>query len=185
MKWMLRLVLDKLQKTTMKKNIKVKLGPQFQILVIIIGIALTALGIGIIKDAPLTSAFFILLGLFLSAGTIGTEFSFENKKFRQYSNYFGIKIGKWQSFSNYIHVSILSQKIAYKLNSRGNSMQDSELKYDVVILTENHRQKVIIKRCNTVEEAKSFALKLSEQLDMKLVKYTPKISKQSQLKRRR
>lgn len=124
---------------------------------------------------------FILFGLFISLSTDWITIDLKKRSIYVYSRVLGIKIGNNKKLSTYGFTSILSRSLNARIggfNLGGVSYipeaNIKELKHDVFLLTSNHRNKLLLNRFDTFEEAKEFGDMIADYIQKPLVKYNPK-----------
>ena len=116
-----------------------------------------------------------LLGILLSFTTTGVRIDKENKKYMSYNRFYGIEFGKWKSMENICFLSILTKNLGYAIRSQGQLGDESTAKhYEIYLLNENHRFKLLINRTKSKNKSTEYAKELEEQLGFKLVTYSPK-----------
>ncbi len=115
-----------------------------------------------------------LLGILLSFTTTGVRIDKENKKYLAYNRFYGIEFGKWKSLENICFLSILTKNLGYTIRTRGQLGDESKAKhYEIYLLNENHRFKLLIHRTKSKDKSSEYAKELEELLDYKLVIYSP------------
>jgi hypothetical protein len=116
----------------------------------------------------------------------GIEFNLENKKYRKYISVFGLKNGKWLSYNEYIGIVIFSSKgtkrslgLNYITHSRSKEI------HNVFLVNKNHRKKIKIASKKSRKSVERFASDISEYLSIPIVKYSPKLSEKSLVRRKK
>lgn len=130
---------------------------------------------------------FIIIGAFVGFTRSGIQINTENKNYRSYNSFLGIKQGKWQEFNGFSFVTLLKSKEQSATLSASNrrAITSSDTYFDICLLNENHRKKLAIKRLKEKEQALIDLKYLSELLGYSIAKYNPQISIKSQKKRAR
>jgi hypothetical protein len=168
----------------MKEKIGASFPKSFKIagfIAIIIGILIISLNIfvnevGIIRI--IIAIVLIVAGFIINFSFYGIEIDKENLKYKEYSNILGITFGKCKEISDYSYVSIVKSEHGFRIYAFSTvSISASDKKYDVCFFNRTYRKKVLIKICNTEENATRYAKKLSKETGLEHTKYSPKISK--------
>ena len=117
----------------------------------------------------------ILLGIYLSFSTSGIEIDIDNKKFRDYAVYFGLrKGGKWRDLSKYPDLCLLKTRESTTTFARSNaSVTYKDNYYDLFLMTSTHRSKVFIERFKNKDSAHIKARELERILGKELKTYSP------------
>ena len=116
-----------------------------------------------------------LLGILLSFTTTGVRIDKETKKYLSYNRFFGFEIGKWKSMEGICFLSILTKNLGYTIRTKGQLGDESTDKhYEIYLLNENHRFKLLINRTKNKNKSIEYAKKLEEELGFELVIYSPK-----------
>jgi hypothetical protein len=167
------------------KNIKSnKIGFSFAMPVVVIGVAIILFAFAMISINPFLGIGFILAGGFMSTSSYGTQIDLENKKFREYGSAFGIKNGKWNSLDVLPFLSLMKSRSGYTVYSRTNrSSTDVDDFYEVCLLTQNHRKKIVVQKFSYKKDATEFLNKLSTTLNKPIVEFNPEISQKTKNRR--
>jgi hypothetical protein len=116
----------------------------------------------------------------MSTSSYGTEIDIENKKFREYGSAFGIKSGKWNSMKALPFLSLMTSRSGHSVYSRTNhSTTDVDDYYDVCLLNQNHRTKIVIQKFTAKKEATEFINDFSSKLNKPIVAFNPPISQKT------
>jgi len=114
----------------------------------------------------------------------GVQLDLINKMYRKYTSYYGIKTGKWKSFSSYPFLAVLSSTVSKTTSSKGQTALTTKDKYfDLCLLTKTHRKKIFVKRHENMESAISDARLLANELEVEYTKYTPVVSDRTKARR--
>ena len=141
-------------------------------LLIVISNTLLNFSFGFLLGIP-----FILGGLIVNFAYYGIEIKKDVNQYREFTNIFGLNFGKFKNINDYVFVSIKKAQHGYKVYGRSNaSVSVSKQKYDVCFFNKTFRKKVVMKICDTEEEAIIFAKKLAEETGLEFSKYNPPIS---------
>ena len=117
---------------------------------------------------------FILGGLIVNFAYYGIEIKKETGKYREYTNILGLTFGKFKNITDYIFVSIIKAEHGYKIYGRSNAgLTVSKKKYDVCFFNKTFKKKVVMKICDTEEEAIEFAKILAIETGLEFSKYNP------------
>lgn len=168
----------------MKKIIH-KIGNSFPSHIYAIGLIFILSSFFLFLNNPVLALIFLLVGMFICTSRYGVEIDLEKKKYREYGQIFCIKQGQWFDLTKMPYVSILKSKSGHLVYSRSNySTANYDDGFDVCLLNESHKKRVVIKKCKTKEEALQFAKELESILDVKLVQFDPIISSRTAQRRR-
>ncbi len=127
----------------------------------------------------------VAIGVFVSFSYNGIEIKPSEKSFRSYSRIFGLKFGKWEPLEQFKSLSILRREDAYRAYSYAMSSFESKSEYfGIFLLSANHRKKMEVQKHGNKTDALAAAKKLSQDLQLDLVKYQPVISAKTQGRRR-
>ncbi len=128
----------------------------------------------------------ILLGGFIATAINGITIHVKPKTYNSYTSLFGIRLGKQKTLKGYRFVSIIKRSVSHTTYSRANVPHTSakENLHEVCLLDHSHRRKLRVGRFTSLEKARVAAKEISLALEMKQVKYQPRLSLKSQLKRK-
>ena len=119
-------------KTKMTKPLNFKLNNMFSKPAIYAGYLFMLVSIyAFYKDSPILGIFIILICGHFSFSYTGVLVNSENKTYKSYISYFGLKLGGWKSLKNYKYISILSRNYTQGLNS----MEGMTQGYDIMLKT--------------------------------------------------
>lgn len=153
--------------------------------IVFIGTLTLVFSILIIIKYPLVSFFLFMMGLFLSTSSYGTEIDLSDGKFRSYARYFGFKTGKWNQLNTMSCIAVLLSQNGYRAYGRSNqSTSLSQIKYDVCLLSKSHRERFVIQKFKTKDEAVVYAQKLEILLGFNLTTFNPTISQKTSNRRK-
>ncbi|MBI1307179.1 MAG: hypothetical protein GC181_11305 [Bacteroidetes bacterium] len=146
----------------------------------------------------LAGGLYLLLSGYLIAGLIimliggitgftfnGVQINPDKKVFREYSSYFGIKIGSWRDFSEYPFITVMILRESYTIRTR--TLLESKVTeegYKVVLLNHTHQKKLTIAKVKGKEIALEMANDLASKLPVEYADYNPPISAQTRARRR-
>jgi hypothetical protein len=117
----------------------------------------------------------MLAGSYLLFTTEGIQIDTYKKLYRRYSNFLSFKNGKWQSYSNYKSITLLTKRNKFNLNSPGNSTAHIDITFELYLLDEKHLQKLIVGSYSDLDIAKENLTKLSNEIGLPIRKYAPQI----------
>lgn len=118
-------------------------------------------------------------------GKLGVELLPEQGSYREFTKIFGLRFGKPKSFKDFPFLSVMRTKVtssAYSITNR-NASTGSDLYYDVYMLSQSHRKKVLIRRYSNLHDAKTSAHELGKKISKEVVMFNPIISAASRAKR--
>lgn len=118
-----------------------------------------------IKDSPLISAALFFGGLLLSFTVTGSRIDLKNKRFKEYTRYFWVKIGSWTSLENFPFITLITSREASEAFSfKKDDSENDELVYGIYLLNRERSQKVLLKKFKdknqAILELSDFAKKL-------------------------
>lgn len=150
------------------------------------GFIMLVSGFGVAAKIPWVGILMMFISGFICFTMEGLQVDFEKETIRTYVTYYGFKVGKWESLSDYPYISILSGRKRKTLNSRSGAVSSDSIDkyYNVYLLGKNHRKKFLIIAHESMKEAQSSLDEYSKRLNKKEVKYEPKISKKTRNRRR-
>lgn len=128
--------------------------------------------------APLTGFFFAAVGAYVGFSKSGVLLNPEAGTYQDYVSVFGLRFGKHKSYSEYPFLSVMRNKItskAFSITNR-NTATGSDLFYDVYLLNQSHRKRVLVRRYSNLHDAKTSAQDLGKQLSKDIVMYSPVVS---------
>ncbi len=170
----------------MIQKIKNSHGTIFPPALVFAGYVFLVFGIISVISIWIAGMILIILGAFICFSYSGIEIDVTEKKYREYTFYFGIKSGKWMQLDRFSFLTVLCNREVYEVHSRANvTTSDSEKFYDVFMLDKLHREKLLLKRFKNAELATEYAKKISIELNMECAKYNPVLTTASKLKRYR
>jgi hypothetical protein len=169
----------------MNEKIKNKIGNSFPTPLIIVGVIAIIGSVLIILTNPILAIILLLVGLFLCTSSYGTEIDVTNKKYREYGSIYGLKSGSWFDLNTMPYLAILKSRSGYTMYSRSNrSTTNINDFYDVCLLNQSHRKKVVLMKFKSIEAALKVAGNLESQLGVELTQFNPVISEKTANRRR-
>lgn len=126
---------------------------------------------------------------FVFTSSYGTDISLTTNYAREYNKRFGFKTGKWLPMAAYSDIVILkigrSQKTSDFTGAVSTKIDVS--KNEVYLMTHDHRKRLLLKVCNSYEDAIKFSEEISNKLDKKVAVFNPKLTQKTRerLQRRR
>ncbi len=169
----------------MKDKLEWETGALFPPALAFVGKLVFAIGLVSILFAPLFGVFVLAVGGYVGFGKTGVELLPEQDKYREFTKIFWFRFGKPKSYKDFPFLSVMRTKLtssAYSLTNRSAST-GSDLYYDVYMLSQSHRSKVLIRRFSALHDAKVSAQELGAILSKEVVMYSPVISAASRAKR--
>jgi hypothetical protein len=168
----------------MEKTISHHIGFSFAFPLIVFGICAIILGVSVVANNPIWGLGLIGAGGFVASSTYGSQIDKARNQYREYSAYFGIKSGAWKPLEKMPFISILSSRSGFRIHSLTDrtttALRDD---FDVCLLNESHRHKVIVQKFKSKVEALEYAKVLSEKLDIPYANYSPKMSEKTRNRR--
>ena len=171
----------------MNKIIDNKLEKFFPTAMSFVGYFLTALGLFILVNSGfIAGSIFLILGLNIAFATSGIQIDPKKRLLRSYYGLFGLRFGKWKSLDDYKYLSVLQTRESTSTYSRSNrDITVMDLWFDICLLNENQRNKLIISRLKSSDEAVKELKVLIEAMGFSAVKYNPEVSEATKAKRDR
>ena len=119
----------------------------------------------------------IILGILFGFSKQGVEV--ENKKIREFNQYFWIKFGKWINLKEYPYLCILKITEKQKINSARTNIGSSykTMVYRLTLLNHNHYKKLHLEQYEDETIAEANAQEISALLGVKRVTFSPGYSK--------
>jgi len=111
----------------------------------------------------------------------GIKFDLIEKRLKVYKEIYGYKFGDWFSLEKYNSLSIIQSRKSGRVG-RATTIGVSYISFNLVIMDSTHRDKLILKKFDSFDEAKEAAKILSTKTKIPLVKYAPKRLKNSKYK---
>ena len=134
----------------MNETITYKNGRTFPPPVVYAGYVIILLGITASIFGGILGLFLALIATLVSFARNYTEIDLSERSIREYNKLLFLDFGGKKSLDNYKSISILGRTIAYSVLSRGmRSSSDKDKFYDVCLLNQTHRQKLVVKRCKS------------------------------------
>lgn len=137
--------------------------------------------------ALLASLVFFPVGIYAFTAFNGTEISLSDCAVRAYSTSYGVKKGKWESTNLLPDISVMANSAGVVMSNMyagGHTVLKTKI-YQVVLLSPNHRKKVIVCEKTDPDQAFEVAKMLAEKMDKKIVEFNPVISQQTMDRRYR
>lgn len=128
----------------------------------------------------------LTLGGFLALTRTKTVIDTDKHRIKMVTSLFFVPTGKWVEMQKYPEISVLKSRRGFRAyGGRSNqSTANVQTYFDVMLLSSNHRKKLVLATHDGYEKALEEAHKLAGQLGKPVVKFAPKISKQTQQRRR-
>jgi len=132
-------------------------------------------------DSLILSFVLITIIILILSSRSGIEFNKKNDKYRSYITYAGIKKGDWKGLKTYVGIVIISRKGTKKIMGfyQTSSINKSENIYQIFLVDKTHRNKMKIGTEIKRSNADIFANLISSELNIPLVKFSPKISQRT------
>ncbi len=150
-----------------------------------IGYALLFCGVLYILNNTAMGIILTLIGGFISFAKTGSEFNTKKQVMREFIMAFGVKFGSWVSYDAYPELAVLMRKETLGHRTIGNNLYDSDVHYDVYLLNESHRKKILLYRGSSWDKSVAQGEKMGEELGLKFTTYNPTISAATMARRRR
>lgn len=161
-----------------------RIGFFFPLPVIIIGTLISFIGlISLIKITIFGILLIPMLLLFITS-TYGIDIDYKNKLYREYESYLGFKRGNWKNLDELSFITVLKSRKGmafYSQSNRRTSLMDDN--FEVYLLNETHRRKILIQKFDNKELAKKYTVKISPLIDKEIVQFNPVVSKKTRNRR--
>lgn len=149
----------------------------------ILGLVLLIIGLTVLGIAGII---LILLAGIVLTGQIGLELNLNNRTYRAFYAFFGLRFGKWLDLKPYSNIIIMNRNILSNRNiGLANISYDVETHCDVFLANANHRKRLLLQRCENRKNADFAAVDWAMKLDLEYVPYNPQISASTRARRYR
>lgn len=168
-----------------KSKLDGTLGSLFPPTVKFVGRIVFVAGVLAMFGLPLIGIFLMLAGAFVGFSVTGVKLFPAEGAYQLYIGLFGLRFGKRKSYQNYPFLSVMRTKVtssAFSVTNR-NASTGSNLYFDVYLLSQSHRERILVRRYSSQFEAKQKAQELGTVLSKKVVMYHPTVSAETRLKR--
>ncbi|WP_417265638.1 hypothetical protein [Brumimicrobium sp.] len=163
-----------------------KIGSSFPFAVAIVGGVISFAGLLLLANLFLVGIVAMAIGAFFWSSTYGLQINDETQEFREYGSVLGLKRGDWKPLDQLPYLTVLKSRKGTTLYSRSNrSTTIINDDYEVVMLNETHRVKVLVQSFEKKEKAMKFAEQFVLAYNKQLVKYNPVVSDATLRRRRR
>lgn len=150
-----------------------KIDKFFPLGVVYIGYVLLLFSLPVLISDFLIGVTLILFGSLLSFTFNGLQIDKVKKEYKEYTNYLGVYFGKWKSLDSYSCL-VITRTLGYKTYSRGQAEANTSDKYfEIYLMSENHRLRILINRFKNKEIAIKKANDLEGRLNFNLETYCP------------
>lgn len=152
------------------------LGLSFPTPMLISGYLFLIFGIIALISGHIVGLLIALMGGFVCFTYSGIIINIKNKTIRQYTSYFGFKKGENKELTLYPFICIFKSNKTQTMYSRSNrTVSYSEMTYDIFLLNQTHKEKILIKvekeEANAIQSAKEIA----DNIGIKVVQYNPEV----------
>ncbi len=164
-----------------------KFGNSFPPAMVFAGYVIIAVGLVLMWESPSAGFGVAVFGGLISLTRSGMLVDFTNKKYKDYTSFFGIRQGNWNSLDAYPYISVLHRKVTTTAFSRANrpTTTGSKTYYDIFLLNSTHRKKLMIKRHMERDQAIIDAKELAGKLGLQLTDYNPAVSQKTRARRKK
>jgi hypothetical protein len=160
--------------------IETNIGKLFQSTMVFGGYVLLLLGVLCLLSKAILGLVILVIGLLAAFSTQGSEINIAEKKYRLYTKCVFLKTGSWKSIAKFKQVAIISSRLSSSTFSRGNrEITNTEQYFDVVLLNETHRKKLVLSRSKDKTEAKKSLQLFETKLELTACVYSPLISEKT------
>lgn len=149
------------------------------------GFIVMAISLGALLLAKPAALITLIVGYWLAFKSSGTEIDLEKRLYRPFTSSFGFKRGDWVSYATYPDIAVLHGKEGFTAYSRGMvELSVADTVYDIYLLSEDHRKRLILTRCKSAELAEKDCQELAKKLGLRCTAYAPKLSERTKGRRR-
>lgn len=129
----------------------------------------------------------IIITIILFTLEVGVEINFQDRKYRYYVAILGFVNGRWKSIDCFKAIILLRKDIRGQLVSPKlvTDFNYKHIVFDVNLCSASHRTKFSLKNYRSIDDAMNQAKLLSEKLELPLEKYSPILSNQTKMRRKR
>jgi hypothetical protein len=116
-----------------------------------------------LMDSPLIGIALFLVGMLLSFTVSGIKIDPNKKRFKEYTRYYWIKMGTWNSLNDYPFITVITDhesSVAFSWKKDDESMDEAV--YGIYLLNRDRSHKILITKYRDKDEA---ILKLPELAD--------------------
>ncbi len=161
-------------------------GRSFPIGGVVIGWMFFVVGILMLVGNPFLGAPMTILGSIMAFTKSMTLIDVEKNRIKKGASFLGFKFGEWIDYSKFPFIAVLRIDVKTKMLSRGNAEANlKDVYYNINLLSDYHRNKVLILKFSDKEKAITEARIISEKLEKELVEYRPVLSRKNQDRRRK
>lgn len=116
---------------------------------------------------------FIVMAIFITAFSSGTEFDLEKRMVRQFYSFFNIKKGNWLSLNNYTSISIKQTRKGYRTHSRANtsSVDTINSRYEVYLVSHKRSESIMLFDSKNKTDSKNLAETCAEVTGLNITRY--------------
>jgi len=113
-----------------------------------------------LMDSPLIGIALLLIGLLVSFTVTGVRIDLKNKRFKEYTRYYWIKIGPWIPLEQYPFITLItSRESSPAFSFKKDDSENDEIVYGVYLLNRERSKKILLKKFEDKDQA---ILELSE-----------------------
>lgn len=139
-----------------------------------LGYVITLFGILGLFTIGLRALLFCIIGLGLSFSIEGVLIDKVGNRFKEYSQFYWLKFGKWQSLTNYPYLTVLEITEKQTMYSRANvAHANTNIVYEITLLNDTHYSRILLKQVKQKEQAHMEAEQLAHDLQLEKVVYSP------------
>jgi hypothetical protein len=121
---------------------------------------------------------------YICSSTYGFEMDWPKNRCREYTRVFGIKRGEWVPLSDRPYVSVLHDEVGNSVASLSNRITSyTETKYNVYLLSETHRTRMLVKMFDKKDTASEYARHLAVGAQLQFAVYSPQVSARTRQRR--
>jgi hypothetical protein len=143
-----------------------KIGYSFNPIVRLIGFIAVILTPLLCIESLLIGTSSLVIGVFFAFTSYGTQINYIKKTYREYGRFFFLKFGTWNSVQSFPYLCVFKHKMGSRIySSSSHSTNISSSQYEICMLNETHRKRILLNLHDSMEEAKIDAQRLEKQSD--------------------
>lgn len=159
--------------------VEFKTGRYFSRPLLFLGIVGVIVGIIGLFTNPIVGVFFLLFGAFFNFSVGGRQINCVSRQYRDYLSIFGSKVGSWEPLGDYPYIAAMRNMESQQtfMVPTTQSTSETNLYFEITLLSESHRQKFLLKRFDNKEKAKAELELFGSMLNLEVTEYSPATSR--------
>lgn len=154
---------------------------------ILVGFLIILIGLGSLLESVLISLPLVVIGYVLAFARWGVEVDGFQKQIRSYITAFGMRFGKWESYSEFPFIAILRGRTAQTTygGTANVSVTTRSNYYSITLLSQSHRDRFELDQYKTEEAAQALIDEVSQLMGLEKTIFSPEVSASTARRRRR